>query len=195
MNISRSVTSPADIKEAAQRIVQFVINEEEHRENVYEAKIYLPSHCRIWQATFTGPEGQQVWKSTGMTNRQLALLVARRWEAEAHAQRLKQGIVAQKPLIRVHRSEVDTQAGLFTQRETALALNITERAVRRIERRAIEKLRRHPALRRLWRQFLSGGVDEAQLILSVEETEALLGLAHTTEEWELLTKILSLVQH
>jgi len=42
-----------------------------------------------------------------------------------------------------------------------LELGLSVRAIREIERRAFEKLRRHPALRRFWREHTGGGVEES----------------------------------
>src|SRR5258706_2542316 len=50
---------------------------------VCEASVYLPRRGRIWVATFTGPQGGQTWRSTGRTNRDQAMIFARRWEAQA----------------------------------------------------------------------------------------------------------------
>ena len=42
-----------------------------------------------------------------------------------------------------------------------MILRISERAVRQIEKRAIEKLRRHPVLQGLWREMKTGDIKEA----------------------------------
>ena len=50
-------------------------------------------------------------------------------------------------------TDPDTHQVPLTQHETALLLGISVRAVREDERRAFEKIRRHPAMRTLWRQY------------------------------------------
>jgi hypothetical protein len=74
-------------------------------------------------------------------------------------------------------------------------MKISERAVRRLERSAIQKLRRHPELRQLWQKLLAGELlVENELALSKEEIAALFGLARTEKERSLLRKILKVVQ-
>ena len=161
---------------------------------ISEATVHLPKRSRVWQAVFTGPEGGQVWRSTGLTDREQALLVAKQWEWEARAERAKLGQSPRRPAMRVHRTTPFTGTGPLTQREIALLLNISERAVKAIERRAIQKLRNHPLLREVWQQFLSGELDEHQLILTPEEIESLFALARTMEEQLLLQKVLRLIR-
>ncbi len=72
-------------------------------------------------------------------------------------------------------------------------MGISERAVREIERRAIEKLRRHPLLREIWQKHLSGELDENQPTLSQDEVEALFNLARTPDEQHLIEKVLALI--
>lgn len=144
-----------------------------------EASVHLPKRSRVWQAVFTGPEGGQVWRSTGLTDREQALLVAKQWEREARAEHAKLGRSPRRPAMCVRRTTPLTGTGPLTQREVAMLLNISERAVKAIERRAIQKLRNHPMLREVWQQFLSGELDEDQLILTSEEVEALFHLART----------------
>jgi hypothetical protein len=82
--------------------------------------------------------------------------------------------------------------GLLTQREVATLLGISTRAVRGIERRAVNKLRQHPALRRLWQEWTGGTppfVEEAACDLSREEVVALASLARTPEERSVLLKV------
>ena len=161
---------------------------------ISEATVHLPKRSRVWQAVFTGPEGGQVWRTTRLTDREQALLVAKKWEREARAERAKLGRCPRRPAIRVRCTTSLTGAGPLTQREVAVLLNISERAVKAIERRAIQKLRDHPVLREVWQQFLSGELDEHQLVLTLEEVEALVGLAHTAEEHIVLHKVLRLIQ-
>ena len=121
-----------------------------------EASVRRPARGKRWIASFRNQVGRQEWKSTGLTDKSAALILAKEWEA---AERRKRGFVKnpppQKALIRVTGGgKGDT--GLFTQKEVAAILQVSERAVRAIERRAIEKLRRHPALRQLWREWATG---------------------------------------
>ena len=163
--------------------------------DVLESSVHRAKHGKVWIATFTGPEGGQVWRSTGLTDREQAVRVARRWEAQARAERLRRSHEPKKALIRVRHSEPGTAADLFTQKEIAMAWKISERSVRRLERSAIQKLRRHPELRQLWQKYLAGQlVEEALPALSREEIAALFGLARTEEERSLIRKILQVVQ-
>lgn len=183
------------IEKAAKEIVEFVIADDEHVENVYEASVHLPRRSRIWQATFTGPEGGQFWKSTGMTNRDQALLVAKRWEAEARAEQARRGSVITRPIVRVRRNEPSGGVPPLTQREVALVLKISERAVRLIERCAVAKIKRSPALRKVWQKYLAGELEEGHTDgLTQEEAAALLNLARTPEEQLVIFKILRLTR-
>ena len=82
----------------------------------------------------------------------------------------------------------------LTQREVAVILRVSERAVRNIERRAIKKLLAHPELRQAWQDYLSGQLDEGGLSLTPEEVEALLSLVRTPEEKLVIQKLLWLMQ-
>lgn len=164
---------------------------------ILEASVHRPARGRVWVAAYTGPESGQVWRSTGLTDRAQALLVARQWEAEARAERSKLGRTPRKPLIRVRRSEPFSGSGPLTQREVALLLGMSERAVRQVEHRAIEKLRRHPFVRQIWQQFLAGELDEFQHVLTTltsEEIEALFKLCRSTEERLVVEKVLWLIR-
>ncbi len=82
----------------------------------------------------------------------------------------------------------------LTQKETAFVLGLSERCVRNVEIRALRKLKQHPKLRDLWRQYLGGELGEAASTLTASETQALLGLARNRTEWETILKVLSIVQ-
>ena len=75
-------------------------------------------------------------------------------------------------------------------------MDLSERAVRAIEQRAIEKLKRHPRVRAIWKEFtesrLSVTDDSAAGALTSEEAAALLRLAQTAFERRVLRKILAL---
>jgi hypothetical protein len=173
--------------EAARRVVRFLLDESPFAEApICEASVHRPTRSRVWVATFTGPTGGQIWRSTGLASRDQALLLAKRWESEARAQRAAGTPV--RPKLRVGRREPGT-AGPLTQKEIAQLLNISERAVRLIERRAIQKLFNHPALRQVWRKYLAGELDEDLWNLTQEEINALLRLARTAQEWLLLRRV------
>lgn len=161
---------------------------------VLEASVHRPQRGRVWVAAYTGPQGGQIWRSTGLTDHDQALLVAKKWEREARAERSKLGRTPRKPLIRVRRSEPFAGSGPLTQQEVAMLLNISERAVREIERRAIQKLRSHPLLRQVWQRYLSGKLHEYRTVLTSEEIQALCNLVRTMEERFVVAKVLRLIQ-
>jgi hypothetical protein len=163
--------------------------------SVCEASVHLPQRSRVWVASFTGPEGGQVWRSTGLTDHDQALVLAKHWEAKARAQRLGLGRSRRNPILRVRRQQPGTTlSGLLTQKEVAQFLHMSERAVRETERRAFEKLRQHPLLRQVWHQYQVGELDEHQRILTSEEIEALFNMIRTPEERFLIQKVLRLIQ-
>jgi hypothetical protein len=165
-----------------------------------EASVYLPRRGSRWVATFRDESGRQIWRTTGLTNRAAALGQARKWEAGAKRRRAAQGPGPRKPTIRVRAGSAEQAIGLMTQREVAAIMRISERAVREIERRAFEKLRRHPALKQFWREWMTGEVEEAALgspepwTLSFSEIDAIYALARTPEEQQALRKLLILTQ-
>jgi len=185
--------SRSSIRRAAQQIVQILLGEESVESHLLEASIHRPERSRVWQAAFTAATGGQTWRSTGLTNRDQALLVAKKWEAEARAERARLGGTVKRPVWRVRGPASDTGIGPLTQRETALFLGMSERAVREAERRAIQKLRQHPLMREIWQDYLSAELDEEYLLLTQDEIEALFNLARTPEEQRLVRKVLALV--
>ncbi len=158
---------------------------------ISEASVHRPPRGRVWVAAFTGPHGGQTWRSTGLTDRDQALLVAKKWEGEARAERAKLGRTLRKPTIRVCRSEPGTATGPLTQREVATLLGMSERGVREVERRAFRKIRNHPLMKKIWQQYLAGELDEEELVLTPEEVEAVLNAAQAPEEWDLVEKVLA----
>jgi 5'-deoxynucleotidase YfbR-like HD superfamily hydrolase len=70
---------------------------------------------------------------------------------------------------------------------------MTERGVREVERRAIQKLRSDPLLRHIWREYLAGQLDEQQLTLTSDEIGALFNLARTPAERHVIQKVLRLI--
>jgi hypothetical protein len=130
-----------------------------------------------------------------LTDRDQALLLAKHWEIEARQKRTKLGRLVRKPSWRVRKRSLDTGVGPLTQKEVGLLLKISERAVRQIEHRAILKLRGDPAMWQVWKQYLSGDLEERRGTLTQAEAQALFGLARTREELQVMRKILQLVGH
>ena len=163
-----------------------------------EASVHLPRRSGRWVAAFQDATGRRTWRSTGLRDHNAALALARAWEAEARRKRAAQGARPIKPTIRVRPGSREQELGLLTQREVAAMLKISERAVREIERRAFEKLRRHPALRDLWRKWTAGNLTEADSdpladgVLSQPEMAALYALAWTPTERQALSRLLAL---
>jgi len=163
-----------------------------------DASVHLPRRGSRWIAAFRDATGRQAWKSTGLRDREAALAIAQEWEQQAKRKRLAQGAVAPKPTIRVRPGSGEETLGLLTQAQVALILRISQRAVREIERRAFEKLRQHPALRRFWREHQRGEIKEAapqassRWQLTQGEIIALYALATTPIERRALSKMIAL---
>lgn len=142
--------------------------------------------------------GRQVWRSTGLRDRRAALVLAQEWEAQARLNRSAQRAALRKPTMRVRPGSGERQVGLLTQKEVAAIMRISERAVREIERRAFDKLRRHPALRDFWREHETGEIREASVstprawALSRAEIAAVYALAQTPEELRVLRRPIAL---
>jgi|SRR5882762_2116653 len=183
---------PSNIRVAATELANRLLNEDSWNE-ISEASVHRPARSEIWQAAFTSASGGQRWKSTGLRDRNRALQLARRWEAEARAERERLGRVSRKPVLRVRHSGSGMSIGL-TQREVAQVLKISERAVREIERRALRKLLNHPTLRQIWQDYLSGTLEERDSRLTRVEIEALFALARDQEEYRVIEKALLLIQ-
>lgn len=102
--------------------------------------------------------------------------------------------------MRVRPGSGERELGLLTQKEVAAILRISERAVRQIEIRALQKLRLHPTLRAFWREWETGEIEEAafrgsgQWALSRAEIAAVYALARTPEERQALRKLFALTQ-
>jgi hypothetical protein len=101
---------------------------------------------------------------------------------------------AKTAIWRVRRLALSAGICPLTQREVAVLMDLSERAVREIEHRAVQKLRNDPRLREVWRQYLAGELDEEQSTLTREEIKALFNLAVTQEEWRVIEKVLRLIQ-
>jgi hypothetical protein len=161
--------------------------------DILEASVHLPRRGKLYVASFRDENGRQRWKATGLADRRAALIVAQEWEAEARRRRAAQVPQQSKALIRVRRGSGTGERGQFTQKEVAFLLGLSERAIREIEKRAVEKLRRHPALRQLWREYQTGEIEEGSSSemgqqLSRSEIAALYGLVRTPAERELLSR-------
>jgi hypothetical protein len=130
---------------------------------IIEACVRLPARGHRWIAVFSGPEPDtQIWRSTGLTDYDEALRVAKRWEAEAKAERLANQAVARPPSLRV-RAQRWRRAGApgpRTQAEVADLLGMNVRTIRKIERQALKKLFRNPDLQQLWREYQQGQLQE-----------------------------------
>jgi hypothetical protein len=165
-----------------------------------EVSVHLPRRGTRWVASFRDETGRQIWRATELHDREPALVLARRWEGEAKRRRAAQGAAPPKPIIRVRPGSGERELGLLTQREVAAIMRISERTVRSIEKRAFDKLRRHPALRDFWREHETGEIAEAALparrtwALSRVEIAAVYALAETPVERQALRKLLALTQ-
>ena len=99
-----------------------------------------------------------------------------------------------EPLVQTPRGRSQSGPGL-TQREVALIMRISERAVRDIERRAIDKLRNHPAVRAIWRELVGESVTSTvDLELTDAEVAAVYDLAWTPDEQRALDKLITIVR-
>jgi hypothetical protein len=184
---------PGSVAEQAELMVSLLLGEERlTTAPLLEASVHRSRRSRIFVATFTGSDGVQIWKTTGLTDYDPALVLARRWEADARAQRARLDRTIGMPRTRVRHRQGDPEIGL-TQKEVGQILHMSERGVREAERRALRKLRDHPLLKELWREYLSGELNEHRWRLDPADIVALLDLAATAEELHLVEKILRIV--
>jgi hypothetical protein len=154
-----------------------------------EASIHKPRGGQVWVASFTASSGGQQWKSTQTKDPAAALAIAQALEAAAREERTQKDATGKK-----HRRHLGQAAGAgLTQREVALILGLSERAVRAIEKRALRKLARHPELAQLWREYAGDELSEGDGWLSDTEKQALLGLARNPAELNALRKVLRLM--
>ena len=159
-----------------------------------EASVHLPRRGTRWVAVFTGTEpGKQIWRSTGLTDRVAALALARKWEAQARRHRLAQGTRQRPAAVRVRRASSGTnQPGALTQKEVAALLGMSERGVRNVEKRALAKLRQHPALRSLWSQ-IKGETSESATAWTAKEVAVLFALGDASNERQALKRLFGLM--
>jgi hypothetical protein len=124
-----------------------------------EASVHLPRRGKVWVAAFRDEHGEPRWRSTGLADRKAAQAIADEMEAAARRKRAELGIQTRSKT-RVRAGSGEHALGQLTQREVAVILKISERAVRQIERRAIEKLRNHPLLKQVWREWQGREIEE-----------------------------------
>ncbi len=171
-------------RQTAKQILEAVVAK--HAAAMTEATVRLPPRSHNYVAVYTGPNGGQVARSTGLRDRDQALALAREWERQARRAREAARAAGSATLVTGKLSLA------LTQREVAVLMDISERAVRNIERRAMIKLCRHPLLKAIWREYSeSNSWFNDPDPLTPEEVEALLGLANTSLERDLLWKVLN----
>ena len=164
-----------------------------------EVSVHLPRRGTRWVAAFRDITGRQIWRSTGLRDREPAMALAKQWEADARRKRSVQGSEPTKLTVRVRPGSAEKELGCLTQKEVAAILKTSERAVREIERRAFDKLRRHPALKKLWHELQTGEIKEAASLaprawaLSRAEVAAVYALARTPVEGQALGRLLALI--
>ena len=169
-------------------------------EALFEVSLHCPHRGTKWVASFRDETGRQVWRGTGLRDRAAALVLAQEWEAAARRRRAAQPAPPRKTTIRVRPGSAERAVGMLTQAEVAAIMRISERTVREIEKRALEKLRRHPALRELWREWERGEIKEAGFedaagwTLSPAEVAAVYALTRTPEERQGVRKLIALTQ-
>jgi hypothetical protein len=182
-------------------LVEILIQAEEPlcARDLIEASVHLPKHGSRYVAAYRGETGRRVWRTTGLRNRAAALAQARKWEIEASRKRALQGPVPRKPTIRVRAGSGERELGLLSQKEVAMILRISERAVREIERRAFEKIRKH--LKQFWSEFTTGNIKEVKAswsnrcVLSQAEVAAIYRLARTSTERQAVKKLLGVISN
>ena len=168
--------------------------------SLVEVSVHLPKRGSRWVASFRDETGRQVWRTTGLRDREPALVLARRWEGEAKRRRAAQYAAPPRLTIRVRSGSAERELGGFSQQEVAAIMRISRRTVREIERRALAKLRSHPALQGFWREWQTGEIKETRLpvakqwALSRAEVAAVNALAETPIERQALRKLLALTQ-
>jgi hypothetical protein len=168
--------------------------------HLVEVSVHLPRRGTRWIASFRDERGRHVWRSTGLRDREPALALGKRWEADAKRKRAAQGAAPTRLTIRVRPGSAERELGCFSQQEVAAIMRISRRTVREIERRALAKLRSHPALQDFWREWQTGEIKETRLpvakqwVLSRAEVAAVNALAETPIERQALRKLLALTQ-
>ena len=175
------------------QVVSELLEQDRRGRDILEASIHRSKRGKVWNASYTGPEGGPRWKSTGTEDPDAALVIAQELEAAARAERARAGRVSQPQRLRNRQSPGNTGAGL-TQREVAQLLGMTERGVRAVEKRALRKLWQHPLLRKLWDEYSRGELTEHAGRWSAAELQALWGLARSPADRETLRKVRLMIQ-
>ncbi len=111
-----------------------------------EATVHLPARGKIFVAAFWGPDGKQVWRSTGSKNRREALRIAQSWERQARIGRSKKAPHA--PVFRL--------PAIRTQQQVAELMKLSVRSVAQAEKEALDRLRHNPELLQLWAEYRGG---------------------------------------
>jgi hypothetical protein len=183
-------------------IVEILIHADEpvSARRLVEVSVHLPRRGTRWIASFRDEKGRHVWRATGLRGREPALALGRRWEADAKRKRAAQGAAPTRLTIRVRPGSTVKGLGGFSQHEVAAIMRLSRRTVRELERSALAKLRSHPALRDLWREWTTGDIKETRLpvakqwVLRRAEVAAVNALAETPIERQALRKLLALTQ-
>src|SRR5258708_31305717 len=101
---------------SASQLIAQALDETMQRERfLTEASVHRPRRGKVFVAYFTGTEpGQQVSRSTQLTDYDQALALAREWERQAMARRMAQAFNRPKPTIRVRRARGERTPGPLT---------------------------------------------------------------------------------
>ncbi len=105
-------------------------------DDLLEVVVRKPPRSGFYLAVYTGPNGGQVARSTGLRDREAALALALRWERAARVERETQRAAGGQVRRRTRGD------ALMTQDQVARIMGLSTRGVRSIEARALRKLRR-----------------------------------------------------
>src|SRR5450759_711801 len=116
---------PGSVAEQAELMVSLLLGEERlTTAPLLEASVHRSRRSRIFVATFTGSDGVQIWKTTGLTDHDPALVLAHRWEAEARAQRSRLDRTIGLPRTRVRPTQAGPAIG-WSQKEAVSYTHLT----------------------------------------------------------------------
>jgi hypothetical protein len=183
---------------AAQIVEMLLESDLTKAKSIVEASVHPPHRGKVWRASYRDETGRQRWRSTGTADRKAALALAKEWEEEARRKRGAEPRPPQRALIRVMGGSGKADTELFTQREVAMLMKLSGRAIRNIERRAIAKLRANPILKALWREWNQGEIKEEFVptngwSLTPAEIACVYDLAQTPAEREVIRKVMALI--
>jgi hypothetical protein len=187
--VRQQVSDECNYRMAAIEIVEILLSSAAalSAKALIESSVHLPKRGTRWIATYRDGSGRQFWKSTGQTDQRAALIVAQKLEREARRAQAEQGYPMPPGSGR-------SSVGQFTQKEIALVMGLSVRAVREIEKRALRKLRQHPAVRARLREWIDEGVTSTvDVELTDAEIAAVYGLAQTPDELRAVDKLMALV--